>query len=619
MESSCALSGPGRVFEETTLAHAPPARGVVLRMTVRSPLAVLSLLLVSCSGGPVARQGVGDPDPAAEPFEEVPAERTASESHQAALRNAPTTHAVPDVPLELACDGAVVGKVLHRLNRLEYDNTVRDLLGDTSAPARRFPPDDFSDSFDNNAAALTVSPLLADEYLAAARAVSQQVFEGPARERVVTCRPDADGADNCAREILTAFLRRAYRRPLLDEELDTYVALTRAIRDVGGSFDQALAGAIEAALSSVHFLYRVELDPEPSYEGSHALSPYETASRLSYFLWSSMPDDELFDAAEQGDLQTAEGVRKQVRRMLADDKANALLDAFAGRWLEFDDIARSNEPSMDLFPSYTPELKASMEAETRAFVRDVLLGETSFHELLTANYSYLDARLAAHYDVEGDFSDEPTWVDLTGTQRGGLLRQASVLTATAVPTRTSPVRRGVYVLTNLLCSPPPPPPPAVQGDLDAEDNGVPSDLPQSDRTRLHTTDPECVACHQVMDPIGFALEAFDAVGALRTQENGAPLDLSGTLIRQGEEVDFDGPGELAALLAEDERLLDCAVRKLYAFALGRLPSSTGEDDCRLERLRDTLVASGGDFSELITSMTLTDAFRARRALEEESP
>ncbi len=589
-----------------------------MRRSYYAPVLILcSLAANACSSGNAER---ATPDPfdvdpvraaAEENFNEQP--DGPSLSHNRALANQPTDEPVEDIPEALSCDGDLGGKVLQRLNRTEYNNTVRDLLGDESRPADNFPKDDFGDSFDNNARALSVSPLLTEGYMAAAEELAAWAVspENPSRDAILVCRPTNVGAENCAREIMTQFLIRAFRRPLLDEELDSYVTLVEDARAAGASFEQAIQVAIEASLLSVHFLYRVELDVDPDSDAPHRLTSFELASRLSYFLWSTMPDDELFLAAEKGELLTEAGIRTQVSRMLEDPKSEALLTSFVGRWLEVDDIAESNQPSTDLFPEYTPELKAAMEAETRRFMADVLSGELSFDQVLSAQHTYVNALLAEHYGLEGTFGEELEQVSLEGTERTGLLTQASILTLTGAPTRTSPVRRGVYVLSNLLCSAPPPPPPNVEGDLDAE----PEDPAQTlaDRARAHSDDPQCAACHALMDPIGLGLESFDAIGRYREEENGTPIDPSGSLIVDGGPTEFTGALELSALLSDDERLARCATQKLFTYALGRLPQNTeNQDRCRLDGLNAEFESGEFDFKELIHLVTLTDSFRGRR-------
>lgn len=577
---------------------------------------ILCLLFPACTSGTAERTGIDGAEgmplltAAAVTVEEPEVEP--SESHLQALQNQPSTNPVVGIPGTLQCDGDPGGKVLHRLNRQEYNNTVRDLVGYLEGPADSFPKDDFGDSFDNNARSLSVNPLLTEGYMEAAEEISRWALseDNPARDSIISCQPKTLGAGNCATEILTTFLFKAFRRPLLDEEIATYVALVERARELGATFEQGIQTAIEAALLSVNFLYRVELDVDPESAEPHALTQFEVASRLSYFLWSSMPDAELLNAALAGELSNEEQLRAQVTRMLDDDRAGALLDNFVGQWLEIDDIAESNQPAKELFPTYTPSLKRSMEAETRRFMSDIIQGKVPFTELLTREVGYVNAELAEHYGLAGEYGDELEQVSLAGTERAGLLTQASVLTLTGASTRTSPVRRGVYVLTNLLCSAPPPPPPNVATDLDSPDADPTATL--ADRTRAHTEKPECAGCHTLMDPIGFGLENFDAIGRYRSEENGSVLDPSGELTINGRVAPFSGAQELSALLADDPRLARCATRKLLTYALGRvLTDKEDQDRCRIDGLGEVL-EKAQDFQELIQSVTLTDSFRGRR-------
>ncbi len=572
--------------------------------------------LGACSQGQSERH---DPFALAEPID-VPESPPAADADAGVAEPVevygPTTEPVAQLEEEYAfsCDGKPTSRVAQRLNRFEYNNTVRDLLGVQGTPADAFPKDDFGDSFDNNARALTVSPLLTEGYVAAAEALAQQVMdpEGEQFERLMTCSPRSDGAENCARDILTDFLTKAFRRPVHHDELQRYVDIVMLARDEGGDFEQGITSAIEAALLSVNFLFRIELDEEPKTEAFHALTQYELASRLSYFLWASMPDEELLLAAANGELSTSEQILLQVDRMLEDPKADALLMSFVGRWLETSDIALINQPAVDVFPEFTVELQGAMQQETQLLMRDVLRGELPFSDLLTADYTYVNDTLATFYGIDGEFGAEHERVSLEGTERLGLLTHGSLLTLTSAPTRTSPVRRGVYVLTNLLCTPPPPPPPEVQGDLAAVTDDIPADLPLADKARLHSQDPTCAGCHTLMDPIGLGLERFDAIGRYREEESGGLIDDSGELQVDGEFVPFQGAAELAELLAEDDRLAACAMQKLYTYALGRIVDQGSQaEKCRLEWLGAQLEDADFDFKEAIRMMTLTDSFRGR--------
>lgn len=611
------VSGPPQVplFPLGRLGNPLLARVLIGR--VLSSTALMGTVLMGTSGCATGSGSRGDDDELPN-YEEVDA--GPSETHLMALENQPTKDPVEGVPAELRCTTDPGTVVARRLNRLEYNNTVRDLLDVTWNPADAFPKDDFGDSFDNNARALSTNPLLAAAYMDAAAAIAEEagVRGSPVQRKVEVCSTTVIGVDACARITATELLKRAFRRPVLDTEVDRYVELIQSVRDEGGTFWEGVQAMLEATLLSVNFLYRVEVDPNTAEP--HAVTDYELASRLSYFLWSSMPDDELFERAAAGDLGSENTLEKQVGRMLNDSKASALLDAFAGRWLEVDSIAESNKPSRDVFPEYTNAIERAMEQETRRFMRDIIFGDLPYDEALTANYTYLNEDLAAYYGIEGDFDSSFQRSALDGTGRVGLLTQGSILTLTGAPDRTSPTRRGTFVLSNLLCSAPPPPPGNVQGNLDTPpevDAGVAPTI--EERAREHASDPTCRACHAIMDPIGFGLENFDAVGRFREEENGVPIEASGDLLTSGGLVPFSGAQELSELLQEDPRLYACAVEKLFSFATGRLPSDSEADDaCRTEKLTDAFADGDYDFRELITMVVLTDSFRGRRkALEAE--
>ncbi len=582
-----------------------------LKLAVLLPFA--TGLAVACAQGSGEREDpfrYSEPVDAPEPEPEAPVEVIEAEQY------GPTSDPVPELAEEFDfdCEGTPGSRVAQRLNRLEYDNTVRDLLGIDDQPASAFPKDDFGDSFDNNARALTISPVLTESYAAAAESIAAAAMdpEGETYERLMTCSPKSAGAENCAKEILSSFLARAFRRPVNGEELQRYVDIVTLARDEGGDFDEGIQAAIEAALMSVNFIFRMELDEEPEDDDFHVLTQYEIASRLSYFLWASMPDEELLDAAKNDELSSEEQILEQVDRMLGDPKADAMLVSFVSRWLETADIAQINQPAEDMFPEFTSELQEAMQLETQMVMRDVLRGELPFSELLTTDATYVNATLAEFYGIEGDFGAKMKKASLKGTARRGLLTHGSLLTLTSAPTRTSPVRRGVYVLTNLLCAPPPPPPPEVQGDLGASSDEIPDDLPLAAKAKLHSENPACAGCHSIMDPIGFGLEQFDAIGRFRTEENEQEIDASGELLVDGEFVAFEGAAELAELLSEDERLSACAMRKLYTYALGRLvDTSSKADACRLDWLRERFEAADFDFKEAIRMMALTDSFRGR--------
>jgi hypothetical protein len=437
--------------------------------------------------------------------------------------------------------------------------------------------------------------------------VAGPVEPNPLRARLVICDPAEAGDEPCLRTVLGAFARRAFRRPVAASEIDALTALAMTPVDEGQGFDAGLSLALQAVLTSPYFLYRIEIDPDPASMTAHPLSPHELASRLSYFLWSSMPDDALLDAADASELYSDEQLRAQVRRMLADEKAAALVDNFAGQWL-FTRALDDHVPDYATFPEYDDELRESMREETVRFFRELLAGDQDVSQVLLADFTWVNARLAAHYGLSLEPPlGEREWrrISLADVPRRGILGQGSVLTVTSFPTRTSPVKRGKWVLEQILCSGPPPPPPGVEGLVEED---VPSGSLR-EQLEQHRSNPTCAACHSVMDPIGFSLESFDGIGRFRTEDTGGfPIDDSG-MLEDG--TRFAGETQLVELLAADPRFARCVAEKMYVYALGRGPEDEAQD--HIEDLSETLAAAGErTLADLIELVTLHESFRMRR-------
>ncbi len=498
---------------------------------------------------------------------------------------------------------------LHRLNRAEYNNTVRDLLGTTQKPADDFPIDDRGSGFDNIADLLTVAPLHLSSYNGAAKALLSEAFQTPAqRSLIVTCDVTTQG-DVCAREVIQGFAYRAWRRPPTDQELTKLVAVLGAARAQGQDYDQGLQLALRAVLLSPHFTFRVELDPDPTSPTPHPLSGYELAARLSYFLWSSTPDAALMSAAAAGALVTPQTVRDQATRLLQDPRASALVENFAGQWLHLRAI-ETLQPDPAKFPNVDASLLAAMQSESELMFREIAFQGAPLNQLLTASHTYLNDRLASHYGLPAVGSTEMVRVDLTGNpQRGGLLSQGGFLTLTSYPERTSPVKRGKWVLDELLCAVVPAPPPNV--DLAAVSMAAEQGLTQRQALELHRQDPVCNSCHELMDPIGFGLENYDAIGAYRSMDAGAPIDAVGEL-PTGET--FSGAKELASLIGNSPELARCAATKLYTYALGRGPVTDAQhlDGPTLTGIVDGFVQSGYSWSDLVLRIVTSPTFLNRR-------
>lgn len=634
---------------------------------------------------------------------------------------------------------------LRRLNRAEYDNTVRDLFGVKGRPAVDFPADDIGYGFDHIGDVLTLPPVLLERYLAAAEQIAHEVifiadeanatvrrfpgktlpstgqvtgeFGSPAKAEFIIriqaagdqAGPDPvrmavrlDGSDHrifdvpnrrgdprdyvthievaagrhtiaaaflndyyrpddpdpknrdrnlhvtyidvvgpiglppehypephrrffrkpidpqadrlsqrtTASELVKPYASRAFRRQALPAELDALMTLYDASRDRGESPEQALRIVLSAMLVSPSFLFRIETDPPPGTVRD--LDDIELASRLSYFLWSSMPDDDLFQAALAGQLHTDEQLVAAALRMLRDPKARALVDNFAGQWLQLRSLD-SFTPDGKQFPDFDEPLRRAMRRETEEFFWSIVAEDRSILELLDADSTFVNARLAKHYgltDVEVLDNDPEAFVRVSvdRTTRGGLLGQAAILAVTSNPTRTSPVKRGKWILENLFAAPPPPAPPNVP-DLPEATAQKPLTGTLRQRMEQHRADPGCAACHMLMDPLGFGLENYDPIGAWRTFDGESEIDPSGEL---PDGRAFSGPGELKTLLREREHdFRRCIAEKLLTYALGR--GLEWYDACAIERIADRCRDGADRFSVLVAEIVKSPAFRQREA------
>ena len=395
--------------------------------------------------------------------------------------------------------------------------------------------------------------------------VAAPLGNSTARREVFTCRPTVAASEEpCAKQILSKIARRAYRRPITEDEVERLLADYRKGR-VGGTFERGIQAGIRRILASPLFLFRVERHPADALPGTvYRLSDLGLASRLSFFLWSSIPDDELLTLAIEGRLSQPAVLDRQIRRMLRDGRSQALVDNFATRWLALGKV-EGVTPDVNAFPDFDENLRHSMTEETRLFIASQLREDRSVIELLTANYTYLNERLAKHYGIPNTYGSHFRRVTFgEGSPRGGLLGHASILTLTSYSTRTSPVLRGKWLLARMLGAPPPPPPPDVPDLKEAEDTG-----PRSLRARMeaHRKNPVCAACHQRMDPLGFSLENFDAVGRWRDMSDGEPIDASAAL---PDGTKFNGLQGLRSLLASHEQeFVGSVSEKLLSYALGR--------------------------------------------------
>jgi hypothetical protein len=470
-----------------------------------------------------------------------------------------------------------------RLNRTEYNNTLRDLFGVDLRAGDLLPSEGGGgEGFDNNAGSLFTSPVLMEKYLEAAELVLGTLFpatdarddpkaanrveaDGLAavRRRLLVALPGPMiGPRDAARKVFDAFLPRAFRRPATAREVERYLSLFDKASKRGDSYDQALKLALKGVLVSPSFLFLI--DAPPDRPGAYPLGQYEVASHLSYFLWASMPDEELFRLAEQGKLHDENVLRGQVRRMLRDRRSRGLADSFAAQWLGIRALGTTVRPDARLFPEFTDDLAAAMREETLLLFDSIVRDDRSVLQLLDADYTFVNEPLAALYGIKGVKGPEMRRVRLDDPLRGGVLGHASILTVTSYPHRTSPVLRGRWVLEELLGTEVPPPPP----DVPVLDRKAMKTQTIRQQLEKHRARAECATCHQRMDPLGFGLENFDPLGRWRAEQDGRPIDSTGVL-PGGDK--FTGLGELKKLLLARRRpeYVGNLCRKMLGYALAR--------------------------------------------------
>jgi hypothetical protein len=414
-----------------------------------------------------------------------------------------------------------------------------------------------------------------------------------------------------AHAILERFAGRAYRRPVPEGELGRLLKFVDLALQSGDPFERGMQLAVQAVLVSPEFLFRVELDSSPagarrpSAPGGVPIGDFEIASRLSYFLWSSMPDDELYRLAVEGKLRSSDNLERQVLRMLKDPKSQALVDNFAAQWLQLRNLKASN-PDRGRFPAFDEPLRAAMVRESEMFFAAVVHGDLSILNFLDSDFTYANERLARHYGISGVKGEQFRRVKLKGHSRGGLITQASILTVTSNPTRTSPVKRGKWVLEQLLGTPPPPPP--ADAPPFNEEQKAHSAASLRQQMEQHRANASCATCHSRMDPLGFGLENYDAVGAWRDKDGSFPIDASGTLPSG---VSFRGPEQLKAVLkSRSSEFARCLTAKLLTYALGR--GLEDYDRCAVDKIVKRLVATNYRFSALVQGIVESEPFLKRR-------
>ena len=434
--------------------------------------------------------------------------------------------------------------------------------------------------------------------------------ETPSRAKIFVCRPKpASEEEPCARQILRTLAHRAFRRPVSDTDLKPLLAFYQHARSTS-DFDRGIQAAIQAMLVSPDFLFRAEQEPRGVSGKTYRMGSHDLASRLSFFLWSSIPDDELLALADQDKLQDPEIRRQQVRRMLADPKSHALVSNFAGQWLQLRNLS-TLRPDPEIIPEFDESLRRSMLQQSELFFESILREDRSVLDLLTADYTFLNERLALHYGIPYIYGPHFRRVTVTDPNRTGLLGQASILAVTSYPNRTSVVQRGKWILDNLLGAPPPPPPPAGVPELKPHSNdGKPLTMRQ--QMEQHRADPACIGCHSKMDPIGFALENYDAIGRWRAKDAIASIDATGVL---PDGTRFEGPAGLTKLMATKyrEAFAGAVAEKLMTYALGR-----GLESYDRPALRVVLRQSAPNnyrMSDMIAAIVESVPFQMRRTSE----
>ena len=437
----------------------------------------------------------------------------------------------------------------------------------------------------------------------------------PASHRaVMTCRPETpDQLVPCCQKILAPLVTRAWRRPVADEEIRRLTNLVEQSVAAGDSFERGIQLALQVVLVSPEFVFRLEPDSQAADAPAvRTINDWELATRLSYFLWSSLPDEELQRLAAAGSLRQGDNLRNQVLRMLKDPKSSALVDNFAGQWLNLR-LLRTINPDKRRFPGFDDKLRADMEQETRLFFESVMREDRNIFELLDSPDTFLNERLAKHYQIPEVTGEEFRRVSLPNNQRGGLLGHASILTVTSNPTRTSPVKRGKWVLENIFNAPPPPPPPNVPELKDNKEQRLTGSLRQ--RMEQHRANPSCAVCHTQMDALGFGLENYDAVGGWREKDGDFPIDASGTLPGG---ASFQSPGELRQILkGRSAEFRRCLTEKLLTYALGR--GLEYYDECAVNQMVRNIETNRDTFAAVVLEIVSSDPFQKRRAKRGDEP
>jgi hypothetical protein len=509
--------------------------------------------------------------------------------------------------------------VLRRLTHSQYNNTIRDLLKDNSNPASQFPPEDYVNGFKNQYQALSVSPILAEAYSRSAERLAANAFRRGDSRGLIPCKPASDADAACRTKFIRTFGRRAFRRALDAEEIASYEAIFKGEQ-------KFLAGAqavIETMLQSPSFIFWLEETPNPKWK------PYAKASRLSYFIWDTAPDDALLDSAARGDLNTAEGIERTARRMLDDPKARDGVDEFVSEWLRFDRVMTASRERR-LYPLFSRDLAKSMTEEARRFVSDLVWSDRNFMDVFTAKYSFINSDLAAVYKTPPPVRDFERVEFPPEAERAGILGQALFLTLSSKPDETAPTGRGLFVREQFLCQQVPPPPPGVDTNLPPIEEAKP--VTNRERLAMHASNPMCAGCHKLIDPIGFGFEKFDAIGMRREKHKllfypnltgvaarrAKPKEIELELDTKGQVAgiqnsEFTSPRELGEILARTSQCQECVVKQVFRYMSGR--QDTPADRPVLNQALEVFRKSDYRFKELMIALVKSREFPEPRRID----
>lgn len=519
--------------------------------------------------------------------------------------NGPSGPGGPTTTTTAACTDGTIDpgpSPVRRLTRIEYDNTVRDLFGVDLGVGATFPADQTVLGFDNNAMGLTVTSVLAEQYMGAAEKLALAAL--PKVKALGGCTPAAMGETACAKQTAERLARRAFRRPATEEQLASLMAAYAARKEA--TFDSGLESMTQLVLQSPYFLYRVEVGSiETDQPGLLRLDDHEIASRLSYLLWNSMPDDALFAAADEGKLATREEIAAQARRMLKDPRAKAAVANFHRQWMELDHLEEvPKDPNV--FPEFDDALRGDLRVETATFLENVFWNDGSMESLFTAPYTFANARLAKVYGLPAPSGSGFLKLPTDPSKRIGVLLQPAVQSLHAIAYESSPIYRGKFVREKILCHEIAPPPEGLVV--------VPPEVDPSKSTReryqQHSSDAACRGCHQLMDPIGFAFEHYDGMGRYRDKEGVHAIDATGELTGTDVDGKFYGGVELSKRLSKSQEVASCVTTHWFRFAYGR--GETEADRCSVATLKQKFAAAKYDMRELVVELTQTDAFLYRK-------